>query len=98
MIVITGTLVSSDADADEVLALSLEHVRRSRTEPGCLQHGVSRDAEDPRRLVFLEKWVDLDAVRTHFGVEASRAFARRTAELSVEPPTLEIWEVTPTRP
>ena len=34
------------------------HVRRSRTEPGCLFHAVHRDVEEPLRLVFVERWVD----------------------------------------
>ena len=38
----------------EVLRLSLEHVNRSRLEPGCLLHSVHRDVEDPNRVVFLE--------------------------------------------
>ena len=30
---------------DALLAASLEHVHRSRTEPGCLSHEVTIDAE-----------------------------------------------------
>ena len=35
---------------------------------------VHRDVEDPLRLVFLEHWTDVDALRAHFAVPASAAF------------------------
>ena len=37
-----------------------EHVRRSRTEPGCLLHSVHQNVEDPSVVVFLEHWEDRD--------------------------------------
>jgi quinol monooxygenase YgiN len=98
MIIITGTITASEATIDEVLAHSLEHVRRSREEPGCLSHGVSRDVENPLRLVFFEQWDDMDAVKTHFGVAASAEFVRIATELAESPPTLELYEAVPTSP
>jgi len=76
MILVTGSVVVKDGQLDEALALSLEHVRRSRTEPGCLSHAVHRDVENPSRLVFVEEWADRAAIAAHFAVPASRAFAK----------------------
>jgi len=75
-----------------MLQLSLEHVRRSRLEPGCLLHSVHHDVDDPSRLVFVEHWVDRDALLTHFRVPASRAFAKAAGDLAAEQPTLEIYD------
>ena len=95
MIIVTGT-VHARADAlPEVLAAALEHVRRSRTEPGCLLHSVHQSAEDPTRVGFLEHWADRDALSTHFAQPGSRAFVQAIAGLAVERPTLEIYEATP---
>ena len=55
----------------EVLRLSLEHVTDRGSEPGCLLHSVHQDVEVPDRLVFLEHWVDRDALDTHFRVPES---------------------------
>ncbi len=77
---------------EELVDLCLEHVRRSRMEPGCLTHAVHRDVEDDMRLVFLERWVDADAVRTHFAVPASIAFVGAVTPLSAEPPSIQIYE------
>lgn len=95
MIIITGSITASDETVDEVLALSLEHVHRSRGEPGCLSHGVSRDADNPLRLVFFEQWADMAAVEAHFAVTKSGEFAQRASALAAVAPTLEIFEATP---
>ena len=97
MIIVTGAVIAQDGRLDELLALSLEHVRRSRAEPGCLAHAVHRDAEHPRRLVFLEQWQDRAALAAHFAVPASRAFVKAATALCAEPPTLHVYEATPLR-
>ena len=95
MIIITASLLASEDSLDELLRLSVEHVARSRQEPGCLSHGVHRDVENPLRLVFFERWSDLDAVRAHFAVPASGAFVRRAAELAESTSDLELYEASP---
>jgi quinol monooxygenase YgiN len=98
MIIIEGSMTGSDESIDELVRMSLEHVHRSRLEPGCLAHGVARDVENPLRLVFAEQWQDLDAVRAHFAVPASGEFIRAAGPLLTAPPTLGIYESTPTKP
>ena len=95
MILVTGSVKARPETLAETLQLSLEHVRRSRLEPGCLLHSVHHDVEDPNRLVFIEHWVDRDALTKHFGVPASGAFAKAARDLAAEPPTLEIYDAEP---
>ncbi|MGO9558668.1 MAG: putative quinol monooxygenase [Acidimicrobiales bacterium] len=97
MLIITGSITALPDSFEEVEALSLAHVTRSRLEPGCLAHGVHRDVENPLRLVFLEKWLDQTSVDAHFAVPESGAFVREVARLSdpLTPPTLEVFEVVP---
>jgi quinol monooxygenase YgiN len=92
MILVTGSVQARPDTIDEVLTLSLEHVRRSRTEPGCQSHAVHRDVEDPLRLVFVERWDDRDALLTHFSVPASGEFVTRVAELAASAPSIEIYD------
>lgn len=92
MIIVTGSVRARPETHDEVLRLSLEHVRRSRLEPGCLLHSVHHDVEDANRLVFLEHWVDRDALMTHFRVPESGAFATVLGELASERPTMDIYQ------
>jgi quinol monooxygenase YgiN len=95
MIIVTGSVRARPETIDEVLALSLEHVRRSRAEPGCELHSVHVDAEDPLHVVFVEHWTDAPALRAHFGVPASRAFVTELGPLSAVPPEIAIYEAHP---
>jgi quinol monooxygenase YgiN len=92
-VVVTGSICSRPDRIDELLALSLEHVRRSRKEPGCLAHAVHRDVENPLRLVFVEEWADRDALRAHFAVPASRAFVKAAAACAGDAPSMSLYEV-----
>ncbi len=95
MIIVTGSVVAHPDQSDEALRLSLEHVRRSRLEPGCISHDVHRHAEDENRLVFIERWADQAALATHFAVPESRAFAKALRALAAEPTTIELYAATP---
>lgn len=95
MIIVTGSILAKADLLDQVLALSLEHVRRSRTEAGCVSHTVHQDAEEPQRLVFLEEWADRTSLTAHFAVPASREFVRAVRGLAAEPPQMKIYDATP---
>lgn len=95
MIIVTGRVKARADQLDEILRISLEHVQRSRTEPGCLLHSVHQDVEDPLTVVFLEHWQDSEALTRHFAVPASLAFATAVTELAAARPVLDIYEATP---
>ena len=97
MLIVTGSVTARPDTIDELLAISLEHVRRSRTEPGCLLHSVHRDAEDELRLVFLEQWADGDALRAHFAVPASNEFVQRAQALAAGATSIQIFEASPAK-
>jgi quinol monooxygenase YgiN len=92
VLIVTGSVQARPDSIDDVLALSLAHVRRSRQEPGCLAHAVHRDCEDALRLVFVEHWADADALRAHFRVPASSAFVQEVSALAASPPEISIYE------
>jgi quinol monooxygenase YgiN len=94
MIVVTGSVTAKPDTFDEVRKLSLEHVHRSRTEPGCISHAVHVDCENPMRLVFFEQWADRAALLTHFAVPASRNFVRALQGLAAAATTIEIYDAT----
>src|ERR1700692_4997959 len=94
MIMVTGSVTARPDTLEAVLKLSLEHVHRSRQEPGCIAHAVHADCENPLRLVFIEQWADRAALSAHFAVPASRDFIRALQPLASGRSTLEIYEAT----
>lgn len=93
MLIVTGKVRVRPEEIGAALTLSLEHVHRSRLEPGCILHTVHQDVEDPDSVVFIEHWADRDALTAHFRVPASGEFVTAMTRLSTEPPSIEIYDV-----
>jgi quinol monooxygenase YgiN len=94
MIVVTGSVTARQDSFDAVRKLSLQHVHRSRGEPGCISHAVHVDCENPLRLVFIEQWADRAALLAHFAVPASRDFVRALQPLAAAAATIELYDAT----
>ena len=91
---VTGSVTAREDSLNEIRTLSLEHVHRSRKEPGCVSHAVHVDCENPLRLVFIEQWADRAALLAHFAVPASRDFVRALQPLAAASSTIEIYDAT----
>jgi quinol monooxygenase YgiN len=91
MLLVTGSVTVRPEAFEEALRLAKEHVGRSRLEPGCISHEVTVSADDPNRLVFLERWADEAALKAHFAVPASGAFIRRLRDLAVGPTEMDVY-------
>ena len=91
MILITGHVILTLEHRERMIALGAEHSARSRGEAGCLAHHCHVGVEDAMRLVFVEEWESIDAVRAHFAVPASGAFVAEMRALSPQPPVIRIY-------
>lgn len=91
MILITGHVILTSEHRERMIALGAEHSARSRSEAGCLAHNCHIDVENPDRLMFVEEWESVDAVRAHFALPASRAFVAEMRALSPAPPVIRIY-------
>jgi len=97
MIIVLGHVVARSETFAALRKESLEHVKRSRSEPGCLVHAVHVDAENPLKLVFVEKWADAAALAAHFKVKGSIDFVGKARALGAEAPVIEIFEAAPAK-
>ncbi len=94
MIIVWGAIDTTAENLEQVLNLSLEHVRRSRQEPGCISHDAHIHLENRHRVVFCEQWNDLAAVQAHFAVPDSAAFVAAVSKLSVGAPEIRIFDAS----
>ncbi|MFT4571490.1 MAG: quinol monooxygenase YgiN [Hyphomicrobiaceae bacterium] len=92
MVVILASVDIREEALEEALSISMQHVQRSRQEPGCISHQVSVDAENATRLVFVERWASREALDVHFEVPASVAFAKCLTALAVGKPVMDLIE------
>jgi quinol monooxygenase YgiN len=95
MILVTGSILAREDTFDDVLRSCIEHVERSRKEPGCISHDVHVDCQNPMRLFFFEQWADEAALHTHFAVEGSKAFVRSLKGRIVETSGTNIYRAEP---
>ncbi len=95
MIIVTGSIRSQPDRIGDLLPISLQHVHRSRLEPGCLLHTVHRDVEDPLTLVFVEHWQDRESLAAHFAVPESGQFVNEAISMSTSAPVINIYEAEP---
>ena len=94
MIVITGSAVLHPDHREQGFALGVEHSARSRAEPGCLAHNCHADLENPDRIVFVEEWADMAAVRAHFAVPESGEFVRALSGMAIGTPEMRLFEAS----
>ncbi|MEM7284274.1 MAG: putative quinol monooxygenase [Pseudomonadota bacterium] len=94
MVIVWGCIEIKQGSLQEAIAISLEHVERSKQEAGCLNHSVQQDVENPQKLVFYEEWEDLAVLQQHFAVPESGLFVGRISQLAVAPPTMKIFEAS----
>lgn len=95
MILVTGAVDAKPETFDELRGLCVDHSVRSRTEPGCLSHNVHVDCEAPLRLVFVERWADLGALKVHFARADAIGFVKAARKLAGGGTQMEILETTP---
>jgi quinol monooxygenase YgiN len=90
MLVVTGSFIAKAAHLNEARALSLEHTQRTRSEDGCLLFSLNIDAENANRMVFIECWRDMSALRVHLKLLECKRFAAQIELLaeSIEPLTM----------
>ena len=93
MMIVKGAVVARPDSFETLLEASLDHVARSRLEPGCLAHSVCLDCENPLRLVFLGQWADRPALERHFRQPASAMFSDAVLCLASSTAPLEIFDV-----
>ena len=90
-LIVRGDVTARPESFERLLEASLAHVARSRTEAGCIEHGVAVDAENPLRLVFFEIWADAAALRTHFAQPGSAEFIEAVVQFAADRGTLDIY-------
>ena len=95
MIIVTGSATARPDSFEALRQASLDHVHRSRAEPGCISHAVHVDCEDPLRLVFLECWQDMARLKEHFRQPGSAEFMTAVRSLAASSEPIAMYEAGP---
>ena len=64
-IVVNGTITCDTAELGIFLEAVAEHIRLSRTEPGCIEFEIRQSADDPCRFLVAERFENRAAFEAH---------------------------------
>lgn len=96
-VILQGYFSVDPAERDRFVEASVEGMRSSRKEEGCLEYVMAADPLDPERVVLSERWASMDHLNQHL---ARLSETRQGAEARPAPRSVEVtvFEVASSRP
>lgn len=82
--IVQGVFVVEPGQRAQFVDASMEAMRASRAEEGCLEYVFAADPLDPGRVVLSERWESIELLRQHLDSRASRPVADRPKPISAE--------------
>ena len=97
IVIVQGAFSLEPGERDRFVETSIEAMRSSRQEAGCLEYVIAADPLDPERAVLTERWESMDHLQEHL---AQQRNAPRGGEPRPSPKSVEItlFEVATSRP
>ena len=71
MVIVGGEFEVEPERREAFLAAQVDAVRRSRSEPGCLEYIFSADPLEPGRVALFERWETQAALDAHLSAMAA---------------------------
>ncbi len=96
IVIVQGVFTLDPTERDKFVETSVEGMRSSRREEGCLEYVMAADPLDPERAVLSERWESMDDLQRHLDQQRSTApgGSPRPRPKSVE---LTLFEVATSR-
>lgn len=96
-VIVQGAFSIDANDRDRFVEASIEAMRRSRAEEGCLEYVIAADPVDPERAVLTERWESMEHLEQHLARprDAAPSDEPRPAPRSAE---ITVFEVASSRP
>ena len=83
MILVLANITTTTEAIDATKAAIAEMEKASQAEGGCISYRFTQELSRPERMVVVEQWVSVDALKEHFGAPHMGAFS---AALAAHPP------------
>ena len=93
-VIVQGVFVVQSTERDQFIEASVEGMRSSRAEPGCLEYVFAADPLDPGRVVLSERWESMDLLQQHLKSHASSPPGDRPKPVSAEIVMYEVASAT----
>ena len=96
-VIVQGAFTLDANDRDLFVEASVESMRASRQEAGCIEYVMAADPLDPERVILSERWESIEHLKEHLAQPrtGARSTEGRPAPRDMQ---IEFYEVTATRP
>lgn len=94
MIVVNGTIESTEADIDAMKAAIAAMEAASRQESGCIDYTFSVELSNPTMMRITEKWESLEALQAHFNEPHMADFRKAMAAHPPKSTDVTFYEAT----
>jgi quinol monooxygenase YgiN len=97
VVIVQGVFSVDSGERDRFVETSVETMRSSRQEGGCLEYVIAADPLDPERVVLSERWESMQHLQQHLAQQKTPA---RDVDARPVPRNVEItlFEVATSRP
>ena len=97
VVILQGVFSVEPSERDRFVEASVEGMRSSRQEEGCLEYVIAADPLDPERAVLSERWESMDHLQRHLEQQRTptQGVDARPVPRSVE---ITVFEVATSRP
>jgi quinol monooxygenase YgiN len=97
IVIVQGEFSIDPIERDRFVERSVEAMRSSRQEEGCLEYVIAADPLDPERAVLSERWESMDHLQQHLAQQKNpaRGVGSRPVPRNVE---ITLFEVAASRP
>jgi quinol monooxygenase YgiN len=90
-VIVQGVFVVEPGERDRFIEASIEGMRDSRAEAGCLEYVLAADPLDPGRVILSERWESMEMLQQHLKALGARPAKDRPKPTSTE---ITLYEVT----
>ena len=97
IVIVQGVFSVDPNERDRFVEASVEAMRSSREEDGCLEYVIAADPLDPERAVLSERWESMDHLQQHLAQpkKPAQGVDSRPVPRNVE---ITLFEVATSRP
>jgi quinol monooxygenase YgiN len=98
MLVIAGTIRMDPAKVDEATPATVDVMKATRAEAGCVAYAFSRDLGDPGLIHVFEEWESQEALDAHFETPHMATFQKAMTGFGIQEIRLQRYEVSSVGP
>ncbi|WCB94947.1 hypothetical protein DSM104299_03687 [Baekduia alba] len=94
-VVVIATFLTHPGQEDAAARFLDELLAPSHADPGCLLYAVHRGLDDPRKMVFVERWASRELLEEHIATDHIQDALKAVGDYFAAGPEIVLYEALP---